>query len=183
MKILTDIFLTHYYHRDLEPFKSISCYSEKTDDIVNRLSQFESKAYGRFRNYEWYAPRRKETEQWLYKGFIESGGMPETENPIYFVLGDSEYLKSCYGGYVKTYQIRLNEIAEKDISFTLADSMSIHVSGEKREVLTKKDLFEYIKKQGTTLGDYIIQSDKDRKYIEAQIWNYCYFRKIGGAHV
>ena len=165
------IFLTHYCHKDLEPFRSISSYSEKTDEIVNRLSQLEGKAYNRFRNYEWYASQRKETEQWLYHGFIEGGGIPKITNPFYFVLGNSEYIQSCYGEDVKLYHIRLEEVCEKEISFTLSDSMYIHVSGEEKKVLTKKDLYEYIENQGITLLDYVIRLDKDHKYIEAQIWS------------
>jgi hypothetical protein len=175
---MNEIVLTHYCHKDLEPFMSISSYSEKTDEIISRLSQLKGKAYGRFRNYEWYFSQRKETEQWLYNGFIERRGIPKTTNPIYFVLGNSEYIQSCYGGDVKIYQVRLDDVPENEISFTLSDSMSIHVSGEERKVLTKKDLFEYIENQGTTLLNYITHLDKNHKYIEAQIWNNSYFAQL-----
>lgn len=176
---MNEVLLTHYCHKDIKPFMSISSYSEKTDEIVSSLSQLKGKAYGRFRNYEWYASRRKETEQWLYHGFINQGGIPKITNPIYFTLGYSEYLQSCYGNDdVKTYQIRLDAVSEKEISFTLSDSMSIHVSGEEKRVLTKKNLFEYIENQGTTLLDYITHLDKNHKYIEAQIWNNSYFVRL-----
>ncbi len=110
---MDELFLSHYYHKDLEPFRSISLNTEKTDEIVSRLSQIRGKAYGRFRNYEWYSSQRKETEQWLYKNYVEAGGIPIISNPIYFILGNSEYLESCYGENVKIYRIRFDEILEK----------------------------------------------------------------------
>lgn len=166
-------------HKDSVPFMSITSYSEKTNEIVSKLSQLKGKAYGRFTNYyEWYAPRRKETEQWLYDGFIEKGGIPKITNPIYFTLGNSEYLQSCYGEDVKIYQIKLDDVLEKEISFTLSDSVSIHVSGEEKRVLTKKDLVTYVESKGTALLDYITHLDKNHKYIEAQIWNNSYFTQL-----
>jgi hypothetical protein len=174
---MNEIYLTHYCHKNLEPFRSISFYTKKTNEIVSKLSLLPGKAYGRFRNYEWYASQRKETEEWLYKSFIEAGGIPKIYHPIYFVLGNSEYIKSCYGDDVRMYQIRLDEVSENEISFTLNDSMNIHVSGEERKVFTREDLFEYIKEQGSTLQDYIATLDKDHKYIEVQIWNSSYFTK------
>lgn len=172
---MDEVLLTHYCHKDLEPFRSIAVHTEKDNEVVSRLSQLPGEAYGRFRNYEWYAPLRKETEQWLYRNFVQIGGTPKILNPIYFVLGYSEYLEACYGKDVKIYQIKLDEISEQEISFTLSDSMSIHVSGEERKVLTKKDLYKFIENQKTTLQEYIIDLDNDHKYIEAQIWNNCYF--------
>jgi hypothetical protein len=55
---------------------------------------------------------------------------------------------------------------------------SIHVSGEERKVITRKELFFYIEKQGITLSDYISTINKDRKYIETQIWNNSYFANL-----
>jgi hypothetical protein len=167
------ILLTHYYHKDFEPLKSILSDTETGNETVNRLSQLPEKAFKRFKNYEWYTVQRRGTEEWLYNRFVAMGGVPKVLNPIYFVLGDSEYLRTCYGENVRVLQIGLDEISEKEISFTLSDSMAIQVSGAEKNVLTKKALFEYIENQGVTLIDYINSLDEGHQYIEAQLWSDC----------
>lgn len=141
------------------------------------MSQLSEKAFKRFKNYEWYTVQRRGTEEWLYNRFVAMGGVPKVLNPSYFVLGDSEYLQTCYGQNVRTLQIGLDEISEKEISFTLSDSMAMYVCGGEKNVLTKKDLFEYIENKRATLFDYINSLDESHQYIEAQLWNNSYFSK------
>ena len=168
--------LVHYYNKDFASLKSISATTNVTE-IVGLLSEQECKAFNRFKNYEWYIAQRIGTEKWLHDVFFNQGGRPKIFTPIYFVLGNSEYLKMCYGENVGIIEIPLRDIDEEDISFTLSDSVSIHVSGENKLVLTKKTLIKYVSEQNNSLFDYIKQLDEQHCYIEAQIWNDSYFAK------
>jgi len=60
--------------------------------IALSLGSNKAKAFGRFKDFKNYYPRRIETEKWLYNLFIKLGGEPETEHPLYFVLEKSDFL-------------------------------------------------------------------------------------------
>lgn len=172
------LLLTHYYSEEFEPMHSIiDCDERQRQVIVKQLSANPNKSYGRFRNFEWYIKNRMETEKWLYQEFIKLGGIPKLISPLYFILGSSNYLESCYGSQVKKIQVSIDIINECDISFTLTDSMAMYLSKDIKRVLTEKMLFELLGNNHNDLMEYIKNIDSEHKYIEAQVWNNEYFIK------
>lgn len=167
--------LTHYYNKNAEALLSIS--ENACTSLINMLSQQEGKAYIRFKNYKWYLEQRNATEKWLYKSFIEKGGKPVITKPRYFTLGESPYLKTCFGVNVMEINISLNSVDEKDVSFTLDDSMAIQIDNKQKVVYTKKELFHIVKQKAITIDEFVKQKAKENSYIEAQIWNTKYFGK------
>lgn len=171
------LVLSHYYNKNIEPLKSISRNKDNIEIVCELLRQQDGKSFNRFKNFEWYIQERTNTESWLFEAFKKIGGKPRVKAPIYFVLGNNSYLEECYGENVGIIQIPLEDIPKEDISFTLEDSMSIHVSGSDRAVFTIEMLLDYIDEQNMSLETYLEAMNRKHKYIEAQIWNDEYFEK------
>lgn len=174
--MINSLTLCHYYHKNFNPLKSITATNDHIE-IVESLANQTGKTFDRFRNYDWYIKNRIATEKWLYDKFIELYPAPKLTSPLYFVLGESQYLKVCYGDNARQISIPLNCIDEKDISFTLSDSMSIHVRNDEKKLYSKKTLIQLMQTQNICIYDYIRKLDEQNKYIEAQIWSDKYFEK------
>ena len=53
-------------------------------------------AFGmRFKNPAQYLKERLQTEQWMRQKFIEKGGRPQADYPVYMVLGDSAWISQA----------------------------------------------------------------------------------------
>ena len=167
--------LVHYYSGILERLHSVteSC----SDKVLLQLMKRPEKAYKRFQNYEWYIANRKATETWIYEQFEAKGGNPQTRYPRYFVLGENRYLASGFGEEWNKVVIELENVDEKDVSFTLDDSMKLHVSGMARVVLTKEELIRYAIEKRGSLEAFVKEKESRNEYVEAQIWNPKYWEK------
>ena len=62
-------------------------------------------SFSRFtnRDFDGYYKKRIRTEDWLYKSFIALGGKPKTKAPLYFVLGESNYLSHWFENGTRYY--------------------------------------------------------------------------------
>jgi len=88
-----EINIVHYCHSLCMPLQSITeLPKDEAYKIALSLGSNKAKAFGRFKDFKNYYPRRIETEKWLYNLFIKLGGEPETEHPLYFVLEKSDFL-------------------------------------------------------------------------------------------
>jgi hypothetical protein len=176
-------FITHCYNT--VPFRSISALSKAEaiqvmEDVCDDTPFFE-----RFKEPLQYWENRLETETWLKAGFIEKGGKPKDEYPLYSVLGPATWIEnySISTGYaIDMFQIPLSIFHENDISFTLPDSMVSHwIARDKLEafynpsyhgqIFTLTEIRSLVTKE---LMDNIqfMHPEGTIPYIEAQIWNH-----------
>ncbi|WP_235550900.1 hypothetical protein [Paenibacillus sp. Soil787] len=143
--------------------------------------------FDRFKDPLQYWKGRVETEAWLRAGFIQKGGKPKDEYPLYSVLGSATWIEKyslSTGIAVDMLQIPLSIFNENDISFTFPDSMvsfwigrdkpkafyhpsyhgQVFTLTEIRSIITYElidvDVIESMHPEGTI------------PYIEAQIWNH-----------
>jgi hypothetical protein len=75
------------------PLRSITELSEnEAFQAAYKLGQNDGTSFYRFKDFINYYPRRIKAEKWLYEWFKKSGGEPQTEHPLYFVLEQSDFL-------------------------------------------------------------------------------------------
>jgi hypothetical protein len=178
------MMLTHYYHKEEPPFRSLSVLNiEEALTIATQLQAKEGSVYRRFKQPKKYLEARIATEKWLKEEFIKKGGEPKTTFPFYMVIENSTWIEEGYNGQSKKIQISVSEFNLKEISFTYPDSMiSYWLKDKKQEPFYQPDyhgqvfrldeIVQIIKKSGITVEEWKLE--KTRKYdifIEAQIWN------------
>lgn len=165
------LYILNYCSPDCDPFRSITRLSEheayaKAKELAE---SFQGTAFGRFADFENYYPKRIRTEKWLYESFLEMGGRPQTQHPLYFVLQGSEYLDGWFGKGTIT-RLNLSKIDEGHVSFTFGDSMAKMDKPERRPPFLKSALERKIGECGGV--DQLLESVKERyTYIEAQLWS------------
>jgi hypothetical protein len=170
---MSDIYIVHYCHIECEPLKSITeLPEEEAFKMANMLGSNNGTAFGRFKDFINYYPRRVKTEKWLYDWFIESGGKPKTEHPLYFVLEGSNYLNEWFDRG-KIIKISLSEIDIKHISFTLGDSCANFKNENMTTPFLKNELYQMINKYDGNINELLksIENEYHYKYIECQLWN------------
>lgn len=112
-------FIVHYSRS--EPFQSISDVSrERLQEVLSQLDESNSWGLSRFSDAE-YLPRRLKVEQKLRDAFIEKGGMPELDFPLYFFLGRNAGFEEHERNI--GYKIELSHVPPHAICFTYGDSM------------------------------------------------------------
>jgi len=166
--------LTHYFSdinndKNNEPFVNITDCDEKTQENISKiLAQKHGRALQRFKNYETYYLKRKETEDWLRNRYEMLFGFPPKENPFYFVLGECKTLFKDFGDGVGVLQIELDTIDIQDITLTLGDSMGVYFNSPNKKLYTLSEFLsmnpEIINNEFSFLQDY-------HRYIEVQHWN------------
>ena len=169
----TDHFLYKYYKRGMNPFKSISVLSD--DEIVIFMKQHFPKHSWFHANPKKRIAQRRKIDQWLYEGFVLSGGAPATKYPCYFTLGKSAFLRNfeSFEGQSAEIEIPLSIFSCKNVSFTYPDSFfSEWLSRNRQHELYSKELSGKI-----FLLDEIIkllQQDKIPMFAYMDTWNYKY---------
>lgn len=179
-------YLTHYYQRDTGPFQSLSALSdEEAIPIMEALC--DDTPYGaRFKDPHQYLQNRKDSEQWVRKGFIAQGGRPQALYPIPMVLGSSQWMVAnapMREGNAEI-QIPLSIFTEEDISFTYPDSMISHWFGREKppglyqpdlhgRVFTLSEIISLVAARGLPEeGWEAFLPENLAPYIEAQIWRH-----------
>lgn len=113
------IFVIHYSRS--EPFRSMtSVPSDKWPQTVKELDETNAWGVARFSDPE-YLVRRLEIERRVRNEFIQKGGKPGLENPIYFFLGRQDRFEKHERNM--GYMIYLDDISADLISFTYGDSL------------------------------------------------------------
>lgn len=175
MTELSDIFLTHYYSPNTQKLASLTALLPlEQNEIVNALQDMAGIGFNRFKKYNFYQRIRRETEEWLFNEFKLKGGCPLTQYPIYFVVGENKYMSQWYGENTLSVQYSLLEIPEKEISFTLNDSLMTYIlpkNHQNRKILTRNELINFI---NTTEEDDCFTVYSNKKFIEAQVWHNIY---------
>ncbi len=185
MKAYRPDFITHYYLKGTQPFRSLSALDENEAIEIMR-SLFDETVFGaRFRDPGEYLRNRRRSERWVRDEFILKGGKPALDYPIYFVLGKSNWLKSRspYRTLHSEIQIKLSDLAPNDISFTYPDSMiSFWLGNEKPDdlflpalhgqVFTRSEILAIVEQKGDPEKSWNTNLPATlAPYIEAQVWN------------
>jgi hypothetical protein len=118
-------YITHYYRRGTPPFQSLSSLPEDQALDLMRLLADDTPFGARFKDPEGYLQNRRTSEAWVRSEFIRKGGRPQLDYPIYFVLGESQWLvkNAPDRSLHQAIQISLTAFDEGDLSFTYPDSM------------------------------------------------------------
>lgn len=166
--------LTHYFS-DINNDKSnnlfvniTDCDEETQENISKILAQKHGRALERFKNYETYYLKRKETENWLRNRYKMIFGFQPKENPFYFVLGESKTLFKDFGDGVGVLQIELDTIDTQDITLTLGDSMGVYFNSPNKKLYT---ISEFLSIKQVIINDEFSFLQDYHRYIEVQHWN------------
>jgi hypothetical protein len=178
-KEMLDLNIIYYCHSKCIPLRSITELPEnEAFQAAYQLGQNDGTSFYRFKDFINYYPKRIITEKWLYDWFLNIGGEPKTEHPLYFVLEGSNYLNEWFDKG-KIIKISLSEINEKHISFTYGDSNVVfHKENRKDSPFLKKELYQTISEYGGDINKYMEYIIKEYRYIECQLWDNKYLEEI-----
>jgi hypothetical protein len=182
-------YLTHYYRRGTEPFRSLSTLADLAAmQIMKELYVEGSVIWERFKDPAQYLQARRQTEQWLRQEFMAKGGSPQETCPIYMVLGRSQWvLRMADAATLATtaeIQVPLSIFGEGDVSFTYPDSMISWWLGTDKpaeyyqpdyhgKVFTLSEIRSLIAMKGLPEEGWETNLPSSlAHYIEAQVWNH-----------
>ncbi|WP_151737691.1 hypothetical protein [Paenibacillus tengchongensis] len=173
---MNPLYITNYRDRRCSPLDSLTRLStEEAYSLAKRLSQFAGPSFTSFSrfssgDFDGYYQKRLRTEEWLYSSFIQLGGQPRHAHPLYFVLGESTYLKAWFENGLTT-RIPLSDIDPAHISFTYGDSMSKLDSPDRMELFNLESLLHFITETSADINAFLEELNQQNKYIEVQLWN------------
>lgn len=179
-------YLTHYYKRGTEPFRTLSALpDEKAIKIMEALCD-DTPFGARFKDPAQYLRNRRRTEQWVREEFIAKGGQPRETYPVPMVLGASKWMvkhapdPAVHG----EIHIPLSAFTEDDVSFTYPDSMVSRWFGREKpveyyqpeyhgKVFTLSEILSTVESKGLPEEGWEPRLPDDiAPYIEAQVWNH-----------
>jgi len=181
--VIENLHITNYCDKRCTPMSSITrlpikeAYSQ-----AKKLSQYTGTSFTSFsrfsdKDFDGYYKKRIRTEEWLYNSFIGLGGKPENTHPLYFVLGENRYLNDWFENGIKT-KLLYSDIEPADISFTFGDSMSKMDSDDRMSPFNKESLLNFINETTYDVISFLIELDKQNRYIEVQLWNDIYVKEL-----
>lgn len=176
MKAFDELVLVNYCHPDCIPLLNIMRLPKAEAFLLAQKLAEEhpnTTAFYRFADFENYYELRKAQDSYLYRRFLDLGGLPEEKHPLSFVLEGSEYLSEWFGKGVKT-ALKLNQIAPCHVSFTIGDSGAVFQKNRGLELLTVQSLREIYNDRD---GDFrTLLHRAGCHYIEAQLWSDQYMK-------
>lgn len=176
---MQELYITNYCDKKCSPMSSITRLPDKEAySVAKELSKYTDDSFtsfSRFRDkdFDGYYKKRMRTEEWLYNSFIQLGGKPKNAHPLYFVLGESKYLKDWFQNGVET-KLLLSDIDSDDISFTFGDSMAKMDSADRMNPFNKESLFKFIYETTNDANAFLNEINEQNKYIEVQLWSDIY---------
>jgi hypothetical protein len=179
-------YITHYYRRGTPPFQSLSSLPEDQALGLMRLLADDTPFGARFKDPERYLQNRRTSEAWVRSEFIRIGGRPQLDYPIYFVLGESQWLvkNAPDRSLHQAIQISLTAFDEGDLSFTYPDSMIsfwlghdptsvLYLPEFHGKVFTRREILALVDRMGDPEGGWGRNLPPElAPYIEAQVWNF-----------
>lgn len=178
-----NLYVTNYCDKRCSSLSSITRLPiEEAYSLASKLSQYTGNSFTSFsrfseKDFDGYYKKRIRTEEWLYNSFIELGGKPKNNHPLYFVFGESRYLNDWFENGIKT-QLLLSDIDSADISFTFGDSMAKIDSEDRMSPFNKESLFDFIHKTNNDVRSFLNELNNQNKYIEVQLWNDIYVKNL-----
>lgn len=178
-------YITHYYRRGTPPFQSLSSLPDKQAVDMMRLLADDTPFGERFKDPEGYLQNRRKSEAWVRSEFMLKGGRPQLDYPIYFVLGESQWLvkNAPDRSLHQAIQINLAAFDEGDLSFTYPDSMisfwlghdptsALYLPEFHGKVFTCQEILALVDRLGDPELGWGRNLPPDlAPYIEAQVWN------------
>jgi hypothetical protein len=177
------MMLTHYYHKNDNPFQNLSSLAdEKALSVISNLRDRAGAVYRRFRNPEQYLMQRREAENWVRREFIKKSGQPASVYPHYFVIERARWIEAGYNGESLALQFPVSAFQPEQISFTYPDSMIsywlksqtdqvFYRSEYHGQVFVLNEISKVIDAFGVPAEEW--RTEETRKYdlfIEAQVW-------------
>jgi hypothetical protein len=178
-------YITHYYRRGTPPFQSLSALPDQEAlDLMSALAD-DTPFGSRFKDPEGYLKSRRKSEAWVRSAFLHKGGKPRLDYPIYFVLGDSQWLvkNAPDRSLHQEIHIDLAVFDDEDLSFTYPDSMisfwlghdptsALYLPEFHGKVFTRQQILALVDRMGDPEGGWGRNlPDELAPYIEAQVWN------------
>ena len=174
-------FLTRHYVKGEDPFLSLNMLPLDRANQVKRLHD-EKYKYGGFYAQDDYLVHRREIERWMYARFIEKGGRPRMDAPVYMFLGAAEDGCYDYGPESAALEIPLSQLDLSAISFVFPDSMYRYIFDEAGVILRAErtnqpyvylydELVAVMERLYPAIADYAIRDAGRSQMIEAQVWD------------
>jgi hypothetical protein len=177
------MILTHYHHKNDNPFQNLSSLAEEEAlSVISTLRDRAGLVYRRFRNPRQYLKQGREAESWVRQEFIKKGGQPISAYPHYFVIERAMWIESAYNGESLAVQFPVSAFQSEQVSFTYTDSMisywlrsqtdQVFYNPEYHgQVFMLSEISKMIDAFGVPGEEW--QAEEARKYdlfIEAQVW-------------
>lgn len=173
-------FATHYYLREIGPFRSLSELPAGSEDPVflDLLTRYQRDPGYRRRYGRNYIGVRREVEARLRELFVARGGKPRRRYPFYLVLGESPWFRDLNVSHSEL-RILLSELDPEVTSLTYPDSFialtrddkpyynKIFLLSEVSELVTR---FRFPENDHTIPYEGYWETDFEL-YIEVQIWD------------
>ena len=177
-------FLYHYFERSFDPFVTLTALPmEEARQIL-----IDKRNAGKFDNpnIEVFLQNRYNRDKQLREAFVEHGGKPQREVPIYMMLGECRQWESAYEDPA-VIKIPLKEFDPLTVSFTYGDSFAIFnpelfgIEEYWNKIYFADEILEVVERLGfPPYVEYdfkrsIYPTDKNinhhLKYVEAHVWS------------
>ena len=166
------LYIVHYYYPGTDPWKNImNLPKREAFKKAEELAELhpDTTSFGRFADFENYYPNRMKADDYVRENFVRLGGKPELLHPYSFTLNECEYLRKWFSEGEKL-ALKLDEIPDDQISFTIGDSCAQITNGAEPEVLTKEMLMKRIAECGNSAEAFLKASLGRFAYVEVQLW-------------
>lgn len=171
-----EMFLYHYYDRNVGPFKNLSDLStEEANRVLREIAIIKPNTQCAKRHAD-YMQARAYYENILRTEFERKGGLISRPVPHYMVIEHSPWLSTWYenSSYIK---IPIEKFDVRTISFTYGDSHPTFsdrvIDGKeyRKKLYTYDEILEIIEKYGLPQDWNDDGQYGPERYIEAHIWS------------
>ena len=160
-------YLTYYFRENQKPFEVLS-------DLDSKLAEAILQNDVLWRGDGTYLAHRKNHESLLRNKFIQKGGHPSRDYPIYAILGESPIgPHDLENEYAYKIRIPLRALTRDDACFTYPDSLyEVPLDDLGRLHLNRntEPTIYMIEELGHVIRQYRVY-EFNNHYVEAQIWN------------
>jgi len=179
----------HWYLKELGgPFRNfLNSDPEEQKVVAEQLSEKYDRSYF----HQTYLEERDDVEKKLYQLFVDRGGKPEIERPIYCFVGchPTELIYSRKEEYGFKF-FRIEDFPSEIISFTYPGSIASIQISEKEEakafrssyhgkLYLKEEIHDVISQYGMPGVDFVPDGSRQHDVlVEAQVWSLDVFDKI-----
>jgi hypothetical protein len=172
------ICLCHYYEKEKGPLLSLSDLPDEEAIKVQDALKEGDNIYTKRDSDGQYMFYRRRIEHRIRTMFINKGGNPIRNTPLYFIIGECDFCKSWYKN-AEVIRIPIADIDLNTVSFTYGDSFPTFdpshgdTSEYRQNVYTYNEVKTIIEKYGWPQD---MQCDEETpywqpRYVEAQLWS------------
>ena len=182
-------YLIHFYKKGSKPFRSLSRLPDSAAiQIMSELYVDGAVFWERFKDPLGYLRIRRQVEKNLREGFVQKGGKPKDEYPVYLMLGRPKWTVDAGDAVsietTEEIKVPLRLLPDDQVSFTYPDSMVSAFILEERnfayfepehhgKVFRLREIEAIIEKKGLPgEGWETLMPRHLAHYVEAQVWNH-----------